>query len=71
MVSLILFSCGKSKSTQSFCYLLVSSVCKEVLTTLEEDVEEEKKAEDGMLESIFFVFLGIALDTKYKASRLI
>ena len=53
MVSLILFfSCWKIKSTMSFYYLLVSSVCKEVLPTIEEEVEEEKKAEDGMPESI-------------------
>ena len=64
MVSIILFSCGKSKSTLSFYCLLVSLVYKEVLPIIEEDVEEEKKAEDGMPESIFFVFLGIALDTK-------
>ena len=54
MVSLILYSCGKSKFTLSLYYLLVSSVCKEDLPTLEEDVEEEKKAEDGMPESFFF-----------------
>ena len=41
---------------------LVSLVCKEVLPIIEEDVEEEKMAEDGMPE--IFVFLGIALDTK-------
>ena len=42
-------------STMSLYYLLVSSVCKEVLSIIEEDVEEEKKAEDGMPES-FFLF---------------
>ena len=56
MVSLILFSCGKSKSNLYFYYLLVCSVYKEVLPIIEEDVEEEKKAEDGMPESSMFLF---------------
>ena len=69
MVSLILFSCGKSKFTLSLYYLLVSSVCKEVLHIIEQDVEEEKKAEDGMPESIFFCFLRHCF--RYKVIELV
>ena len=67
MVSSNLFSCGKNKSTLCFYCSLVSLVCKEVLPIIEEDVEEEKMAENGMPESFLFVFLGIALDTKLQS----
>ena len=48
---------------------LVSLVCKEVLPIIEEDVEEEKMAEDGMPESIYFCFLRHCF--RYKVIELV